>query len=66
MAGQKERITLSTRWGGASAEGRGAIVALVAIVLILAVTWTATTFLAERFEKTSGAHVTMSARLFLP
>lgn len=42
MAGQKERITVSTRWGAASAEGRGAIVALVVIALIGAVAWTAT------------------------
>lgn len=39
MAGQKERITVSTRWGGASAEGRGAIVALVFIALIVAAAW---------------------------
>ena len=42
MAGQKERITVSTRWGGASAEGRGAIVALVVIVLIGATAWATT------------------------
>lgn len=39
MAGQKERITVSTRWGGASAEGRGAIVALIFIALIVAAAW---------------------------
>jgi len=43
MAGQKERITVSTRWGAASAEGRGAIVALVVIALIGAVAWATTT-----------------------
>ena len=39
MAGQKERITVYTQWGGASAEGRGAIVALVFIALIVAAAW---------------------------
>lgn len=66
MAGQKERITISTRWGSASAEGRAAIAALVVIVLVLALAWTATTVSAERFKKTNDAHVSMSARLFLP
>ena len=42
MTKQQERITVSTRWGGASAEGRGAIIALVIMALIGAVAWTAT------------------------